>query len=340
MFLNNIWTIFYYSLSWIIGLYFGIIIAIIYFYRRYYLVYLKDVKIIYSKKLFLEIFKYAIIVFLGSQASTLLSQVDMQMIIYLLWNTDAGYYTNYLSIIWIPFILIWPIFSFLFPVFSELVAKDEHHKIKLIKSIFTKNFLSFSISFSILFLVFWQIIATILFGDKFLQSGIILQYSIIFLSFNFLLQINFNILAANWKIKERLKIILIALLFNTIWNLVLIKLIWVYWAAVATWLGWILIWYLSEKKLYDYHTPFDYKYLFKNILIFSIIWFIIYNFITPLFWKIESRIYEFMFLTFISIIYFCIYFIVNLADFKYFYKEIKKIKTWRKQNIEYIWDTP
>lgn len=117
-------------------------------------------------------------------------------------------------------------------------------------------------------------------------------------------------------------------------------MIWVSWSAVATWLGWILIWYLSEKKLDEYHTPFDYKYLFKNILIFSIIGFIIYNFITPLFWKIESRIYEFMFLTFISIIYFWIYFIVNLADFKYFYKEIRKIKTWRKENIEYIWDTP
>jgi O-antigen/teichoic acid export membrane protein len=160
------------------------------------------------------------------------------------------------------------------------------------------------------------------------------------LSFNFLLQINFSILAANWKIKERLKIILIALVFNTVLNIVFIKLIWVSWSALATWFGWVLIWFLSELKLKEYHTSFDYKYLFKNISVFALIWSGMYFFIVPLFSKINNRIYEFIFLTFISIVYFCIYFIVNLSDFKYFYKEIRKIKTWRKENIEYIWDTP
>jgi O-antigen/teichoic acid export membrane protein len=338
MFLTDVWTMFYYSLSWVLWLYFWIIIIIFYFYRNYYVPYLKDVNIIYSKKLFLSIFKYAIIVFLWSQASTLLSQVDMQMIIYMLWNTDAWYYTNYLSIIWIPFILIWPIFGFLFPVFSELVAKEEHHKIKTIKSIFIKNFLSFSICFSILFLVFWSIIATILFWDKFEQSWIILQWSVLFLSFNFLLQINFNILAANWKIKERLKIILIALVFNTILNIIFIKMIWVSGSALATWFWWVLIWYLSELKLKEYHSSFDYMYLFKNISVFTLIWVWLYFFIVPYFSIINSRIYEFLFLSFISLIYFFIYFIINIADFKYFYKEIKKIKSWWKTKIEYIWD--
>lgn len=338
MFLSEVWNMFYYSLSWVLWLYFGIIIAIIYFYRRYYIPYLKDVNIIYSKKLFVTIFKYAIIVFLWSQAGTLLSQVDMQMIIYILWNQDAWYYTNYLSIIWIPFIIIWPIFSFLFPVFSEMVAKEEHHKIKLVKSIFIKNFLSFSITFSILFLVFWTVISTILFWDKFLQSWVILQYSILFLSFNFLLQINFNILAANWKVKERLKIILIALVFNTILNILFIKLIWVSGAALATWFGWVLIWYLSDLKLKEYHSSFDYLYLFKNIAIFSIIWALMYYFLVPVFSTINNRIYEFFFLAFISLIYFWIYFAVNINDFKYFYKEIKKIKSWWKGKIEYIWD--
>ncbi len=340
MFFTDIWNMFYYSLSWVLGLYFWIFIVILMFYKKYYLVYLKDVDIIFSKKLFITIFKYAIIVFLWSQASTLLSQVDMQMIIYILWNTDAWYYTNYLSIIWIPFIIIGPVFWFLFPVFSEMVAKNEHNKIKLIKSIFIKNFLSFSIVFSILFLVFWTIISTILFWQKFLQSWIILQYSILFLSFNFLLQINFNILAANWKIKERLKIILLALWVNTILNLIFIYLIWVSWAALATGFGWLLIWYLSELKLKEYHTKFDFVYLFKNIIIFSIIWFLMYIYIIPIFININSRLNELFLLTFISLIYFWIYFIVNLEDFKYFYKEIKKIKSWWKQKLEYIWDIP
>lgn len=338
MFVTEVWDLYHYSLSWVIWLYFGVIVAFIFFYIKYYKVYLRNVKINYSKELFIKIIKYAVIVFLWTQASTLLSQVDMQMIIYILWNTDAWYYTNYLSIIWIPFVIIWPIFSFLFPVFSEMIAKEEHHKIKVIKSIFTKNFLSLSIVFSILFFVFWTIIATVLFWDKFYMSWVILQYSIFFLSFNFLLQINFNILASNWKIKERLYIILKALLFNTIWNIILIKILWVWWSALATWLWWILIWYLSEKELKEYHTKFDYLYLFKNILVFLLIWLFMYIYLVPYINDIDRTINKLLALTFISTIYFIIYAIINISDFKYFYKEIRKIKTWWKQDIEYIWD--
>lgn len=329
LFLTSAWDIFTYSMSWIWGLYIWIIASIIIFYKKYYIKYLKKSHILLDKDLFKTIFKYAVMVFLWAQAATILSQIDMQMIIYILWNTDAWYYTNYLSIIWIPFMIIGPIFAFLFPVFSEMIAKNEQDKIKLIKSIFTKNFLSFSICFSILFLAFATVISTILFWDKFLTSWVILQYSVLFLSFNFLLQINFNILAANGKVKERLNIILIAIVFNTILNYILLKTIWVVWAALATWLGWLLIYVLSEFKLREYHTAFDYKYLAKNILVFSVVWIFMYLFLNPIFDSMNNRVYEFFLLVFISIIYFSIYFLVNILDFKYFYKEIKAIKSWK-----------
>lgn len=327
MFFTDTGSIFNYSLSWVLWLYFWIIVAVFFFYKNYYKVYLKDVKIIYSQRLFISIFQYALIVFLWSQAGSILSQVDMQMIIYIKWNEAAGYYTNYLSMISIPFMIIWPIFGFLFPVFSEMIAKKEFDKIRLVKWIFTKNFLSFSICFSILFLVFWTVISNILFWVKFLPSWIILQSSILFLSFNFLLQINFNILAANGKVRERLHIILIALLVNTLWNIILIQLIWVSWAAISTGISWILIWVLSEFKLTEYYVWFDYKYLLKNIIVFSSIWLGMYIFIVPIFQNIHNRIYQFGSLLLLSILYFWIYFIVNRADFRYFYTEIKRIKS-------------
>jgi len=327
LFLTDTWDIFTYSLTWVRWLYFWIIVAIYIFYKKYYKTYLKDSKIVYDIWLFKQIFKYWIIVFLGSQAWTILSQIDMQMIIYILWNTDAWYYTNYLSMISIPFMIIWPIFAFLFPVFSEMVAKWENEKIWLIKSVFSKNFLSFSISFSILFLVFWLIISNILFWDKFNTSWSILQYSILFLSFNFLLQINFNILAAEWRIKERLKIILITIIFNSILNYILLKTIWVMWAALTTWLWWVLIFVLSELKLRHYNTKMDILYLSKNIAFFSILWVIMHLFIVPLFSNINNRLYEFIFLFIISIIYFWFYFIINYNDFKWFISEVKKQKS-------------
>lgn len=325
-FFGEKWDIFHYSLAWVLWLYIGIFAAFYFFIKHYYFKYLRTEKIIFSFDFFKKIFSYALLVFLGSQASTILSQVDMQMIIYILGAKDAWFYSNYLSIISIPFVLIGPIFAFLFPVFSEMIAKNENEKIKWVKSIFFKNFFVFSFVFSILFFVFWPIISIILFGEKFEMSGIILQYAIFFIAFNFLLQINFNILAANGKIKERLKIILKALGFNIITNLIFIYTFWVAWAALATGLWWVLIWYLSEKELQEYHTSFDVKYIGKNIAFFWSIWIGIFLFILPYFWNIENRWYMLLLLALISFLYFLIYIIFNLKDFKYLYNEVKKVR--------------
>ena len=120
-----------FTYAWIIWLYIWILSSLFLFYKKYYKKYLKNEKIIWSKKLFKSIFKYAIVVFIWAQAATILSQIDMQMIIYLLWTNDAWFYTNYLSIIGIPIIIIWPIFALLFPIFSEMYAKKEYNKIYL-----------------------------------------------------------------------------------------------------------------------------------------------------------------------------------------------------------------
>jgi len=95
----------------------------------------------------------------------------------------------------------------LFPVFSELYSKGEIGKIRLSKSILQKNFLALGVAFNILFFVFSETIAYILFGEKFITSGVILRYSILLLVFNFLMQINFNIMASIGQVKTRVKII-------------------------------------------------------------------------------------------------------------------------------------
>ncbi len=54
------------------------------------------------------------------------------------------------------------------------------------------------------------------------MSGVILQYSALFIVCNFLLQINFQILAGIGRIQERVKILAIGLPINIILNLILI----------------------------------------------------------------------------------------------------------------------
>ena len=315
-----------YSYSRIIWLYIWLIIALFLFYKKYYKKYFKWEKIIIEKKLIKQVARYAWLVFIWASAWTILGQMDMQMIIYILGTKEAGYYTNYLSIIWIPFIIIWPIFWFLFPVFSELHSKKEYNKILLIKQIFTKNFLLIWIMFNFFFFIFAEIIAYTLFWEKFITSWIILKYSILLLIFNFLLQINFNILAWIWKVKDRVKIMFITVVFNFIMNIILIKTIWVQWAALATWFGWVLIYTLSEYFLgKKYRVNFDYISIYKNLFLMWILWYLIYKYWLNIFEWI-NRINSFFLLGLFFTIWFWIFVIINYNQFKLFIWEIKKIK--------------
>lgn len=326
IFYIDIWNIINFSYAWLFWLYIWIIIAITIFIKKYYNLYLKNEKIIWEKTLFKQIFKYAITIYIWIQAWTLLWQMDMQMIIYMIWSEPAWYYTNYLSIISIPFMLIWPIFYLLYPMFSQMSSRWEIDKIKIIKSIFQKNFLVLSIAFSILFFVFADKLTIILFWEKFLPSWEILKYSILFLAFNFLLQMNWNILASIWKVKERLKIVFTAIILNFFMNLILINTMWAPWAALATGLWWFFIWIMWEYHLWkEYIVWFDFKYLFKNIIILTSIWILTYIYVIPLF-EWVNRLNSLFLFCFYSSIYFSIFAIININDFKFVITEIKKIR--------------
>jgi len=318
-----------YSYTLVLGIYIWIIFAVTLFYFKYFKLYFQNERILWDKDLFITIFKYWGLVFLWSQAWVILSQIDMQMIIFMLGTTDAWYYTNYLSIISIPFMIIGPIFGLLFPVFSELHSKWENDKITLVKSIFTNNFLIIGLAFNIFLFTFSLPIAYVLFWIKYLTSGVILQYSVLFLVFNFLLQINFSILAWVWKVKERLKIVLAAVWINFVTNIIFIYLFWVIWAAIATWIGWIYMWGATEYFTRDdYPLKLDKINIIKNVLFLWVLSFIILY----IFWNFTyftfniSRIFWFFILLWTSLIYFCIFFIINYSMFQNFYSEIKKLR--------------
>lgn len=316
-----------YSYSWLIWLYIWLIFAIIIFYKKYYKKYFYKSKISFDKETLGPLVKYASFVFIWASAGTLLSQVDMQMIIYLLGTKDAGYYTNYLSIIWIPFLLIWPIFGFLFPVFSELHAKWDIEKIKLLKNVFQNNFLVIWIAFNIFFFVFAEILAYIFFGLKFIESWVIMKYSILFLVFNYLFQINLNIMIGTWKVYNRMKIIFIALIFNIIMNIILISYIWVYGAALATGLWWMLIWGLSEYFLWrEYSIHLKYNNIIKNIVILWSIAILSEIYLLSIFDN-TTRVSSLWLLLITAIIYGILFLIINKYELKWVISEIKKIKT-------------
>lgn len=143
-----------YAWTWIEGVLVGIVFGSFFFYRSYYIPYLRDAKIIQDIPLVKEVIKYALWVMLAANVGTVLGQVDMQLIIYFLGPKDAGYYSNYLSLIGIPFVIMTPIIGFLFPVISELHGKKEEAKIATIKTMFYKYFSVIAIITSVFMLVF------------------------------------------------------------------------------------------------------------------------------------------------------------------------------------------
>jgi O-antigen/teichoic acid export membrane protein len=187
------------------------------------------------------------------------------------------------------------------------------------------------IAFNFFFFAFALPISYVLFGTKFLTSGVILQYSILFLTFNYLFQINFNILAWVGRVWERAKIIAIALVINIITNIIFINLMRVAGAAVATGLWWIIIWLMSEYVIkWEYTISIKWREIFINILI---LWSLSLLFLWY-FWDYAelinyfTRIEWFFIMLMTSIIYFCVFVWINYRSFRNFIWEIKKIRKW------------
>jgi O-antigen/teichoic acid export membrane protein len=128
------------------------------------------------------------------------------------------------------------------------------------------------------------------------------------------------------KVKERVKIIAIAVVFNIVTNLIFIHLIWVYGAALATWIGWILIWVLSETYLWKtYRIQINYRSIYTNIFFMFILWIWSYIYVVPLFNDI-TRWPSFFYMSLISILWFGIFILINRKEFKILIQEIQRIR--------------
>ena len=135
------WSLTTYSISWLVWLVLALFVWLIIFFKKY--VNLLSWKIVFNKEMLKNYIKYALWVFLWANWAVVLWQIDQQMIVYFLWAEQAGYYTNYLSLMQINVVFISPLLAFLFPVTSELVSKKVKWKLKLMVNFFYKYLLLF-----------------------------------------------------------------------------------------------------------------------------------------------------------------------------------------------------
>ena len=318
-----------FSIAWIAGIIVGLIITGIIFLKKYWHTLTKG-KITFSSELIKTQVKYAFRVFLGINIGSLLWLVDQQIVINLLWPKEAGYYTNYFSLLTTYTIIVSPLLLRVFPIVTELITKNQMHQLKLLQDILYKYFSVFAISIGWLFVVFGKELAIVLFGTKFLYSWELLIYSWPFLIINVLYMINFAILAWLGKVRARVKILWIALLVNIIINVILMYIFktglpWaviamIIWRIILRW--WSLI--IIQKNI---KISFDWIFFTKNLIVI-IFCSGVFFFIKDIFLVINdtARWNNIACLMFIIIIYYSILAAANKSSIKFLIKEIKNIR--------------
>lgn len=310
-------TVQYYAGAWSVSILFWLLLSAVLLFVKYRSYFILS-GWIFTFESYKKIFKYAIWVMMSANVGMLLSQIDMQMVVYFLWPKDAGFYTSYLSLIRIPFLFLLPWVYFLFPVFSDLLKRNEIEKVYNIRTFVYELFSILWVIMTSFFILFWSDLTLALFGPWFETSGKILLYSSPFLLFNFLLQIDFQILSASGKPKVKMYILFAGVVLNIITNYIFLHLWWVVGSAFSSGFGWLFIWLLSFHATRKFRSVFRWWLFFYNILGFALLSIILSK--LDLQEYADGRMELFIWILCISLIYCILFITINLSEFRRFYR--------------------
>lgn len=275
-----------------------------------------------------KLFAYSGWALLATNASSFLSQIDMQLLLQMRGPESAGIYSNYLSLMAIPFLVLTPILSLIFPVISGFHGQGNTAKIRTIIAIFTQVFLVAGIMVSGLAIIFAGSLGVFFFGPEYAASGEIVYWSAGFILFNLLLQVNFILLAGIGQVKRRLWIILVGIVLNVILNIIGITLLGAAGSALAVGVSWVGIWYMSYWVTREYHGGFEIMRFLRAIAAFGTLSIIFYSILPRNFEQYvylanytgifahSPRILIILIIGFVSLIFLAIFGILHIREFR------------------------
>ena len=325
-FLTNRGTIEWYSLNRLLWLGVWILIAGFIYYKNYHHSLMQG-KFEWNRPMLKEYRKYALWSFIWLNISGIFWQIIQQLVLYFLGDESAGYFANFQSLFNIGFVLIWPIMSLIFPIVAEVMEKKDEKKLNLLISFFYSYFSVFTLSFSALLIALGPEIATVLFWEKFRLSWEISIWGTGFLIFNILSNFNFAILGWIWAVRQRVYILVGTLALTILISNLAIYLFGLLWAVVWFWVGYFFAWGLSliylKKKIY--FQP-DWKFIWSNILIISILTLCIQNSKHLVFVIENNRRNNLLYLITIWIWFFLLIFLWNIKKYSLLKQEIRNLK--------------
>jgi len=319
-----------FALSWIIWIAMWILVWLTQIFKKYnHLLKLPRDNI--DKDLISSQFKYAFWVFLTLNTWTLLWNVDQQLVVNKLWAESSWYFTNMLSLLNIFVTIISPLLWLLFPITTELSTRKEKEKFHLLESTMYTHFAFLALLIWWIFLIFWQEISVLLYGEKFRFSWELLQILWPCLIFNCLSWLNFSLLAWLGKIKERFRILLVSLFVNVTCNILVLFVLNLDLHAVITvlalsWCAQFIWWLIYIRK--EHPFSFDWKFFLKNVLIVWILCLLLRRIKnnSELFYPNQNRRQLLFILAWICMIYVWIIAWFNRWKIKSLRNEVKKVR--------------
>lgn len=199
-----------------------------------------------------QLFSYGLPVILTAISSRLLIQTDTLMLTRMTSLEEVGLYQAALPIATILTFLSAGVLTVLFPLFTELWHRGEKERIELYLRYIYKYLLLISLLLVILFMLFSKGLILWMFGEEYLGAQLALIILLAGALFNLFSSINLQSIAAFGNPKVVSKIVLVGALANVVLNALFIYLWGINGAALATSLCYLLMWWLSGRKMKKY----------------------------------------------------------------------------------------
>jgi O-antigen/teichoic acid export membrane protein len=242
-----------FSLSWVIWSLLWLLFSGFLF-RNYTKSRLKKSIFVLNKDVLKTQRSYARKIMVGMQVGMIFSNIGQQFAISFLWPYDAGIRTNYMTFFTWVNLLTSPIIWYLFPLFTELYKKWEYQKIQIMKRYINYGLIFLAIAIALGGWFLSEYIAILFFTEKFRISWVMFQWTSLFMFFVIATQVQSNLLAGAWYVKQRVQIMIIWTIISLICSIIWVKTLGLWWLALSNVLTHIYFWwhslfYLKKFKL-------------------------------------------------------------------------------------------
>lgn len=183
----------YFALTWLAGLAIGLIVSFLRYYRRYHQQLMQG-KLARDLDILRPYQQYALWAFLGANILNLFGHIMLQLVVFFLGTTEAGYFSTFQSLFGIGTMLLMPIIALITPMIVEALETSGTQQVNYLLSLFYNYFVIAILAIVVVLGLFGEQIVLILFDERYLISGTMLRYASILLIPVVLSTFNFAVL--------------------------------------------------------------------------------------------------------------------------------------------------